>query len=66
MERIAMDFKISVELETAVFYNLQENQKKRFLYDGKITKSKRVCQKRTSIAKDGEDLNGLEIANLKN
>ena len=66
MERIAMDFKSVLSLKQLSFIiSRQENQKKCFWYDGKITKSKRVSQKRTSIVKDGEDLNGLEIANLK-
>ena len=30
------------------------------------TTSKRIFQKRTGIVKDVEDLNGLEVANLKN
>ena len=67
MERIAMDSKSMLSLKQLSFIiSRQENQKKWFWYDGKITKSKRVSQKRTSIVKDGEDLNGLEIANLKN
>ena len=32
----------------------------------KKTISKRLFKKRTGIVKDGEDLNGLEIANSKN
>ena len=57
-----MDFKSVLSLKQLSFIiSRQENQKKWFWYDGKITKSKRVSQKRTSIVKDGEDLNGFGL-----
>ena len=61
MERIAMDFKSVISLKQLscimckISFSVSKAKKYEFGKTGKKKTSKRICQKRTSIVKDGED-----------